>query len=245
MIPSPATIKPAEGKLACWFIARQHPGESMAEWLVEGMLERLLDTEDATARWLRERAVFYVVPNMNPDGSIRGHLRNNAAGANLKLTDQEMMQTMQEFQRQMAEAQRAKSQQEAAENLEKGNAFLAENGKREGVVTTASGLQYEIVEPGEGPKPSATSKVKVHYHGTTIDDVVFDSSVDRGQPVSFGLNQVIAGWTEGVQLMSPGAKFKFYIPAALGYGTNVRPGSKFGPNATLIFDVELIEIEEP
>ena len=210
--------------------------------------------QEGALNTLEEKASYAIGVNMGQQLGAAGNIdldllvqgfKDAAAGANLKLTDQEMMQTMQEFQRQMAEAQRAKSQQEAAENLEKGNAFLAENGKREGVVTTASGLQYEIVEPGEGPKPSATSKVKVHYHGTTIDDVVFDSSVDRGQPVSFGLNQVIAGWTEGVQLMSPGAKFKFYIPAALGYGTNVRPGSKFGPNATLIFDVELIEIEEP
>ena len=209
--------------------------------------------QEGSLNTLEEKASYAIGVNMGQQLGAAGDIdidlivqgfKDAAAGAELKLTDQEMMQTMQEFQRKVAEAQRAEAEREAAENLEKGNAFLAENGQREGVVTTASGLQYEIVEDAEGPKPTATSKVKVHYHGTTIEGTVFDSSVDRGQPVSFGLNQVIAGWTEGVQLMSPGAKYKFYIPAALAYGTNVRPGSKFGPNAALIFDVELLEIEE-
>ena len=99
-----------------------------------------------------------------------------------------------------------------------GEKFMAENGKKKGITTTASGLQYEILKEGEGAHPKADSKVKVHYHGTTIEGMVFDSSVERGEPIEFGLNQVIPGWTEGVQLMSKGAKYKFYIPQELAYG---------------------------
>jgi FKBP-type peptidyl-prolyl cis-trans isomerase len=116
------------------------------------------------------------------------------------------------------------------------------NGKREGVKTTASGLQYEVLKPGTGAKPAATDTVKVHYHGTLIDGAVFDSSVDRGEPISFPLNGVIKGWTEGVQLMPVGSKYKFVIPSELAYGER-GAGGKIGPNATLIFEVELLAIE--
>lgn len=127
-------------------------------------------------------------------------------------------------------------------NKEQGMAFLAENGKRDEVQTTDSGLQYEVLTKAEGPKPSATDKVTVHYTGTTIDGTTFDSSVDRGEPATFGLNQVIKGWTEGVQLMSQGAKYRFYIPSELAYGER-GAGALIGPNSTLIFDVELLEIQ--
>ena len=129
----------------------------------------------------------------------------------------------------------------AADALAEGQKWLAENGKKQGVVTTASGLQYEVIREGTGPKPTATSQVKVHYHGTFIDGKVFDSSVDRGEPVTFGLNQVIPGWTEGLQLMSVGSKYKLYVPGNLGYGA--RPPQGMEPNATLIFEVELLEID--
>jgi len=123
-----------------------------------------------------------------------------------------------------------------------GEKFLVENKTKEGVQTTASGLQYIVVKEGSGEKPNATSKVKVHYHGTTIDGTVFDSSVDRGEPAEFGVGQVIKGWTEGLQLMSEGAKYKFFIPQDLAYGFNPRQGGPIKPFATLIFDVELIEV---
>lgn len=125
---------------------------------------------------------------------------------------------------------------------EEGEQFLQENALKDGVITTESGLQYEVIKMGKGKKPQATDKVKVHYHGTLIDGTVFDSSVERGEPITFGLNQVIAGWTEGVQLMPVGSKFKFYIPQELGYGS--RQSGKIPPYSTLIFEVELLGIEK-
>jgi FKBP-type peptidyl-prolyl cis-trans isomerase len=131
---------------------------------------------------------------------------------------------------------------EGGKNKEAGQKFLADNGKRAGVTTTASGLQYEVLKAGTGPKPSAENTVKVHYHGTTIDGKVFDSSVDRGEPVTFGLGQVIKGWTEALSLMPVGSKWKIFIPSELGYGEQAA-GPKIKPNSTLIFEVELISIE--
>ena len=125
---------------------------------------------------------------------------------------------------------------------EQGEKFLEENKLREGVIVTESGLQYEVLKMGKGKKPAATDRVKVHYHGTLTDGTVFDSSVERGEPIVFGLNQVIAGWTEGVQLMPVGSKFKFYIPQNLGYGE--RAAGSIPPYSTLIFEVELLDIEK-
>ena len=125
---------------------------------------------------------------------------------------------------------------------EDGEKFLAENALKEGVKVTESGLQYEVLKMGRGKKPAATDRVKVHYHGTLIDGTVFDSSVDRGEPIVFGLNQVIKGWTEGVQLMPVGSKFRFYIPQELGYGAQA--AGSIPPYSTLIFEVELLGIEK-
>ena len=125
--------------------------------------------------------------------------------------------------------------------IEKGKAFLAENKNNPGVTETPSGLQYEVMVQGTGPKPGPATKVTTHYHGTTIDGKVFDSSVQRGQPLSFGLNQVISGWTEGLQLMPVGSKYRFFIPYNLAYGERGAGGSIPG-GAALIFEVELIAI---
>ncbi len=127
--------------------------------------------------------------------------------------------------------------------IEEGKKFLEENGKRKGVITTKSGLQYEVIKEGNGVHPTLNDKVKVHYHGTLIDGTVFDSSVERGEPITFGVTQVIKGWTEALQLMSPGAKYKLYIPYNLAYGERGAGGS-IKPYATLIFEVELIDIEK-
>ncbi|MBR6621443.1 MAG: FKBP-type peptidyl-prolyl cis-trans isomerase [Bacteroides sp.] len=128
-----------------------------------------------------------------------------------------------------------------AENIEKGKAFLAENAKREGVVTLPSGLQYEIIKEGNGIKPNANDQVKCHYEGTLIDGTLFDSSIKRGQPTVFGVSQVIKGWVEALQLMPEGSKWKLYIPSELGYGSQ-QAGEMIPPYSTLIFEVELIKV---
>ncbi|MCQ2224704.1 MAG: FKBP-type peptidyl-prolyl cis-trans isomerase [Paludibacteraceae bacterium] len=136
----------------------------------------------------------------------------------------------------------SKLQQEAdAKNKELGEKFLAENKKREGIITTASGLQYEILTEGNGPKPKATDTVSCHYEGRLIDGTVFDSSIRRGQPAQFPVNGVIAGWVEALQMMPVGSKWRLYIPSELAYGAH-GAGDVIGPNATLIFDVEVLQI---
>lgn len=134
-----------------------------------------------------------------------------------------------------------KEQEQAQQAIADGKVFLEENGKRKGVVTTKSGLQYEVLTEGIGKQPKATDKVRCHYCGTLIDGTKFDSSYDRNEPADFGLNQVIPGWTEGVQLMKEGAKYRFYIPYLLGYGER-GAGQSIPPYSTLIFDVELIKV---
>ena len=128
-----------------------------------------------------------------------------------------------------------------AENIEKGKAFLAENAKKEGVITLPSGLQYQVITEGNGKKPSATDRVKCHYEGTLIDGTLFDSSIKRGQPAVFGVNQVIQGWVEALQLMTEGSKWRLFIPSELGYGAQ-QAGEMIPPHSTLIFEVELIEV---
>lgn len=156
-----------------------------------------------------------------------------------KLSQNEMQVIFNQLQQELQKRQQAEVEVEK----EKGRAFLAENGKKEGVVTTPSGLQYKVVTMGTGAKPTATDKVRVHYHGTTLDGEVFDSSVQRGETIAFPLNQVIKGWTEGLQLMPIGSKFIFYIPSDLAYGDR-GAGPSIKPGATLIFEVELFGIEQ-
>ncbi|MCB0659764.1 MAG: FKBP-type peptidyl-prolyl cis-trans isomerase [Saprospiraceae bacterium] len=154
------------------------------------------------------------------------------------------MMSLEEAQNIFSTNEKAKADSKRNASKIEGEKFLAENKKRDGVVTLPSGLQYEIMHQGPGgPKPSATDKVKTHYHGTFLDGKVFDSSVERGEPISFGLNQVIKGWTEGLQLMSVGDKYRFFIPSNLAYGEQGAQGAIPG-NATLIFEVELLGINE-
>lgn len=153
----------------------------------------------------------------------------------------------QDAQKEVAAAQAEQQPTEAMlnpaeRNLQKGKEFLAENAKRPEVTTTESGLQYEVLTQGQGEKPTADQTVTVHYEGKLIDGTVFDSSVARGEPATFGLRQVIPGWTEGVQLMPRGSKYRFYIPSDLAYGER-GAGRDIGPNETLIFDVELLDIQ--
>lgn len=157
------------------------------------------------------------------------------SGKELKFTPQQANEIIQQF----VNEQGAKKY---GANKEAGEAFLAENAKKDGVQVTASGLQYEVINEGEGANPSPTSQVTVHYHGTLTDGTVFDSSVSRGEPATFGVNQVIKGWTEALQLMNKGAKYRLYIPQDLAYGANPHPGGPIEPFMALVFDVELLEI---
>ena len=168
-------------------------------------------------------------------------LKDAMTGAEPRLTEEEINAEMTAFQeRRQAEAEAERSAL-AQSNLEAGRAYMEDLSAKGEVQTTESGLQYIVVEPGEGDNPVAADSVEVHYEGRLIDGTVFDSSFERGQTVTFGLTQVIPGWTEGLQLMKPGAKFKFIIPPELGYGEG-GAGQMIGPNATLLFDVELIAV---
>ena len=157
-------------------------------------------------------------------------------GNDLDISEEESMKILQDF---FGKKQAEKS----AKANEAGKAYLAENGAKEGVTTTESGLQYEILSSGDGAKPTTNDQVTVHYHGMLTDGTVFDSSVDRGQPATFGVTQVIKGWTEALQLMSVGDKWKLTIPSNLAYGDQ-GAGGMIGPGATLIFEVELLEINK-
>jgi FKBP-type peptidyl-prolyl cis-trans isomerase FklB len=170
--------------------------------------------------------------------SVSRGVKDGLAGTQA-LDDKQIQETMETFQKEM----QTKMSQAAEKNTADGAQFLADNEKRSGVQKTASGLQYEVLTEGTGPKPVATDRVKVHYKGTLIDGTEFDSSYQRGEPAVFPANRVIPGWTEALQLMPVGSKWKLYIPAALGYGAQ-GAGAAIPPNATLIFEVELLGIEK-
>ncbi|MGJ8725982.1 MAG: FKBP-type peptidyl-prolyl cis-trans isomerase [Roseibacillus sp.] len=210
-----------------------------------GLAEDLtLETDTQKASYLIGRNIG---ESMKADGLeldldlLHAGLKEASAGTESQIADADAQAVMMKFQQEVQAKQQAAAAAAAAENAAAGKAFLDENGKREGVTTTESGLQYEVLTAAEGDKPAAADTVKVHYHGTLTDGTVFDSSVDRGQPIDFPLNGVIKGWTEGVQLMSVGSKFKFTIPSDLAYGERGSP-PKIGPGATLVFEVELLEI---
>jgi len=164
-------------------------------------------------------------------------------GREPKMTQEDMVATMNGLQARKIQEQQEAQTKALAENQEAGEKFLAENKAREGVVTTESGLQYEVLKKGEGETPDANDKVTVHYHGTLLDGTVFDSSVDRGEPITFPVNGVIKGWTEALQLMKVGDKWKLFIPSELAYGTRGAP-PKIGPNQVLVFEVELLGVEK-
>ncbi|HEV7489458.1 MAG TPA: FKBP-type peptidyl-prolyl cis-trans isomerase [Rhodanobacteraceae bacterium] len=169
-------------------------------------------------------------------------LEQTLKGDKTSLTQEEALQVRQAYMQQMQSKRVAEQKVAAEKNKTEGAAFMTKNKGKSGVKTTASGLQYEVEKEGSGPKPKATDTVKVNYLGTKIDGTKFDSSYDRGQPATFPLNGVIKGWSEGLQLMPVGSKYKLYVPAELAYGENA-PGP-IGPNATLIFEVELLGIED-
>lgn len=179
------------------------------------------------------------VQDLNLDTFEKG-FRDGYEGKESALTQEQMQEVLMAYQKEQEEKMIKDMQSKAAENTTKGKEFLAQNAKKEGVKTTASGLQYKVLKQGTGKSPKATDVVEVNYEGKLIDGTVFDSSYERGEPIEFPLNQVIAGWTEGLQLMKEGGKYEFFIPSDLAYGEAGNAGIE--PNSTLIFTVELLKV---
>ena len=232
------------GLQACNQQAQEAPSAAEKEVALETPEQRL---SYGIALGLGQRMVADGV-QMDVDAFSAG-LRDAVEGTEPRMTQEEITAEMMAFQ-EKAEAEQAANQAALAEaNIEAAQAYLAENAAREGVTVTESGLQYEVLEAGDRPLPGADDEVEVHYRGTLVDGTEFDSSYGRGQTVQFGVGQVIAGWTEALQLMPVGSKWKLVIPSELGYGS-AGAGQMIGPNAVLIFEVELISIpsqqsEEP
>ncbi|WP_350562107.1 FKBP-type peptidyl-prolyl cis-trans isomerase [Psychrobacter sp. CAL346-MNA-CIBAN-0220] len=180
------------------------------------------------------------VEDLNLDTFEQG-FRDGYEGKDPALTQEQMQQVLMDYQKEQEEKFAKDMKTKAADNKTKGAAFLAANVKKEGVKATASGLQYKVLTAGTGKTPKATDVVEVNYEGKLIDGTVFDSSYERGEPIEFPLNQVIAGWTEGLQLMKEGGKYEFYIPADIAYGEAGNSGIE--PNSTLIFTVELLKVK--
>lgn len=180
------------------------------------------------------------MPDLQIDVFVQG-LKDAYSGDKQLLTDEQVAKILSDFQRDMQQKQMEAVQKAADDNKKTGEEFLAANKNKEGVVTLESGLQYKVLTEGKGPQPGPTDVVEVHYTGSLINGTVFDSSIDRGQSVSFPVNGVIAGWTEALQLMPTGSKWQLFIPADLAYGRN--GNRSIGPNETLLFEVELLSIE--
>ncbi len=181
--------------------------------------------------------------DVNPELVSKG-MKDGLDGTKPLMTEEESKETMATFQKEMTAKQAAAKKASGEKNAAEGKKFLEENKKKEGVKTTASGLQYKVLKEGTGPTPKETDTVKVNYRGTTIEGTEFDSSYKRGQPAEFPVNRVIKGWTEALQLMKVGSKYQLYVPAELAYGER-GAGSDIGPNAMLMFEVELLSINPP
>ena len=190
-------------------------------------------------RTMKDRSI-----DVDPDFLSKG-LRDGLTGGKLLLDEEDMLETLNAFQKETIAKQQELAKKLGEKNKKEGDAFLAANKEKEGVKTLTSGLQYKVIKagPGTGKKPKATDMVTAHYRGTLIDGTEFDSSYSRGKPVTFPVKGVIPGWTEALQLMEEGEKWQLFVPSNLGYGER-GAGSQIGPNATLIFEVELISIQE-
>ncbi|TXS94258.1 FKBP-type peptidyl-prolyl cis-trans isomerase [Parahaliea maris] len=236
----PLALVTAVGLTACNEKAETPaPEQAAAEVKLESTQQRL---SYGIAYGLGKRMSADAVP-LDIDAFTAG-MRDALEGREGRMTDEEIQAEMQAYQQKMQAEMQAAQAAEAEANAAASSAFLAENGAREGVVTTESGLQYEVLEEGAGAKPGPDDVVDVHYRGTLIDGTEFDSSYGRGESVQFGVGQVISGWTEALQLMPVGSKWKLYIPADLGYGAG-GAGGMIGPNAALVFEVELLDIVKP
>lgn len=230
-------------------LSEQVPEEQQGQF-IKGFQDALAQTPDEAAMLYAsgvQSAMQAMQQGASAEAVLKG-IQDVMAGNEAAYSEAEIQAAFEVVQnlQQERQAQMRKQQEEQAKkaetNLEAGEKFLLENAAREGVVTTLTGLQYEILEAGEGDSPAATDTVTVHYTGRLLDGTVFDSSVERGEPAKFPLNRVIPGWTEGLQLMTPGARYRFWIPAKLAYGEQAPP--QIGPNQVLDFEVELISIGE-
>lgn len=205
-----------------------------------------LDTEDQRASYAigmsMAQGLEQVAARIDLDAVVAG-LRDAVEGGEPQMDDAEMEAALQAFSTSVQQEQQQEMQRAAQENLEAGRTFLEENAQREGVMTTESGLQYEFLEEGDGPTPGPEDQVRVHYRGTLLDGTEFDSSYERGEPAVFGVGGVIPGFAEGLQLTPVGSTVRLWIPGELGYGPQ-GAGADIGPNATLIFEVEMLEIIE-
>ena len=208
------------------------------QWNVEVCSLHLGDIKTNIA----ENRVKTNVSEIDSELFMQGY-KNYLDSTNILIKEENVQQVLSGYFQKKQEEKMKEQQAEGEKNKAGNEKFLEENKTKEGVKVTESGLQYIVLKEGTGAKPTAESKVKVHYHGTLIDGTVFDSSVDRGEPAEFGVNQVIKGWTEGLQLMSVGSKYKFFIPQDLAYGAR-QAGEKIKPYSTLVFEVELSEIEK-
>ena len=211
-----------------------------------GTGEAVLDSEDQKASYgIGFQIGGQLSPaetHLNMDALLAG-IRDGMAGSEPAVVAEEVQAAMQAFNTKVQEEQAAQRAAAAEENAAQGAAFLEDNAQKEGIQVTESGLQYEVLEEGDGASPGPEDQVSLHYRGTLIDGTQFDSSYDRGEPATFSVGGVIPGFSEGLQLMSEGGHYKFYIPSDLGYGPQGSSGA-IGPNATLIFEVELLEIVE-
>jgi FKBP-type peptidyl-prolyl cis-trans isomerase len=239
----PLALISVVGLQAC----NEQPGTATASGEAAAPAEIELDSTErrlsyGVAYGLAKRMAADQVP-MDRDAFFLG-FSDGLDGSDSRVSDEQLQAEMQAYQQKMMAAAEAEQEKQGTANQAEAEAFLAENSQREGVITTESGLQYEVLEKGDGPVPTAQDRVEVHYTGTLIDGTEFDSSRKRGEPVTFGVTQVIAGWTEALQLMPVGSRYKLYIPPELGYGSG-GAGQMIGPNAALVFDVELLSIVEP
>ena len=237
--PAPPAAKPAPAAQPAQPAppaAAQAPASPGAQWPLQDKAGYIIGLN--LGNNLRQQEI-----PVTADQIIKG-LRDGLGNAKAQLTDQEIQAAMGEFQQQMMAKQQEKTKVQGEKNKQAGDAFLAANKGKPGVKTTASGLQYEVLQEGNGPSPTKTDRVTVNYKGTLVDGKVFDSSYDRHEPATFGVGEVIPGWVEALQLMKPGGKYRVVIPPSLAYGPG-GAGEVIGPNAALVFEIELISIAPP
>jgi FKBP-type peptidyl-prolyl cis-trans isomerase len=236
--------------LACTFEDHETVAKESAETATAEVPDEFTDTDKISYCLGLDMGVRFSEMDIEvtPEVFLKG-MEDGISGAAPVLSEEERQRVMNTFediimerQMEMMAEEEKQTAELAAKNKEEGDQFLVENKEKEGVITTESGLQYIVIEEGQGDKPGADDTVSIHYLGTLLDGTEFDSSYNRNQPATLALNGVIPGWTEGVQLMSPGAKYKFFMPSDLAYGPG-GAGGDIGPDATLIFEVELIEVK--